>query len=189
MKQKGLCEVSNPSQVMLDGRPLDASGSVVVCSMEGTRPLLIEIQALVSPTSFNMPRRTSVGIDYNRVNLLLAVLEKKAGMQLGGCDAYVNLAGGMRLGEPAIDLGIICAVISSYRNLPVHPGTLIFGEVGLTGEVRGVSFVEQRLTEAIKMGFTRCIIPKTNEESLEGSLRNRIQIYGVSNVREVIEIL
>ena len=188
-KQKGLCEVSNPSQVMLDGRPLDASGSVVVCSMEGTRPLLIEIQALVSPTSFNMPRRTSVGIDYNRVNLLLAVLEKKAGMQLGGCDAYVNLAGGMRLGEPAIDLGIICAVISSYRNLPVHPGTLIFGEVGLTGEVRGVSFVEQRLTEAIKMGFTRCIIPKTNEEALEGSLRNRIQIHGVSNVREVIEIL
>ena len=183
MKQKGLYEVSNPSKVMLDGRPLDASGSVVVCSMEGTRPLLIEIQALVSPTSFNMPRRTSVGIDYNRVNLLLAVLEKKAGMQLGGCDAYVNLAGGMRLGEPAIDLGIICAVISSYRNLPV------FGEVGLTGEVRGVSFVEQRLTEAIKMGFTRCIIPKTNEESLEDSFRDKIQILGVSNVREVIEIL
>src|SRR5699024_2428420 len=162
MKQKGLYEVTNPSQVMLDGRPLDASGSVVVCAMEGTRPLLIEIQALVSPTSFNMPRRTSVGIDYNRVNLLLAVLEKRAGMQLGGCDAYVNLAGGMKLGEPAIDLGIICAVISSYRNVPVHPGTMIFGEVGLTGEVRGVGFVEQRLMEAMKMGFTRCIIPKTN---------------------------
>ena len=175
--------------MLLDGRPLDASGSVVVCAMEGTRPLLIEIQALVSPTSFNMPRRTAVGIDYNRVNLLLAVLEKRAGMQLGGCDAYVNLAGGMRLGEPAIDLGVICAVISSYRNLPVHPGTMIFGEVGLAGEVRGVSFIEQRLTEAIKMGFTRCIIPKTNEENLSASLKKKIEIYGVSNVRELMSIL
>ena len=189
MKERGLYEVTNPSQVMLDGRPTDASGSVVVCSMEGTRPLLIEIQALVSPTSFNMPRRTSVGIDYNRVNLLLAVLEKKAGMQLGGCDAYVNLAGGMRLGEPAIDLGIICAIISSYRNLPVHPGTMIFGEVGLTGEVRGVSYVEQRLTEAVKMGFTRCILPKTNVESLGEKIKSQIQLFGVSNIREVIEIL
>lgn len=189
MKQQGLAEVTNPSQMMLDGRPLDASGSVVVCAMEGTRPLLIEIQALVSPTSFNMPRRTAVGIDYNRVNLLLAVLEKRAGMQLGGCDAYVNLAGGMRLGEPAIDLGVICAVISSYRNLPVHPGTMIFGEVGLAGEIRGVSFIEQRLTEAIKMGFTRCIIPKTNEENLSASLKNKIEIYGVSNVRELMSIL
>lgn len=189
MKQKGLYEVSNPSQVMLDGRPTDASGSVVVCSMEGTRPLLIEIQALVSPTSFNMPRRTSVGIDYNRVNLLLAVLEKKAGMQLGGCDAYVNLAGGMKLGEPAIDLGIIAAVVSSYRNLPVHPGTMIFGEVGLTGEIRGVSFVEQRLAEAIKMGFTRCIIPKTNEEALGKAFQNKIGVVGVSSVRDVIAVL
>lgn len=157
--------------------------------MEGTRPLLIEIQALVSPTSFNMPRRTTVGIDFNRVNLLLAVLEKKAGMQLGGCDAYVNLAGGMRLGEPAIDLGIICAVVSSYRNLPVHEGTLIFGEVGLTGEVRGVSHVEQRLAEAVKMGFTRCIMPKTNAEVLSNNICKKIQVIGVSNVREVIQVL
>lgn len=189
MKEQGLIEVSNPSQAMLDGRPVDASGSVVVCSMEGTRPLLIEIQALVSPTNFNMPRRTSVGIDYNRVNLLLAVLEKKAGMQLGGCDAYVNLAGGMRLGEPAIDLGIVCAVISSYRNLPVHPGTLIFGEVGLTGEIRGVSHVEQRLSEAVKMGFHRCILPKTNMDGVSEKLRDSIQLVGVSNVREVMEAL
>ncbi|MDO5146091.1 MAG: DNA repair protein RadA [Eubacteriales bacterium] len=189
MKQKGLVEVSNPSQVMLDGRPTDASGSVVVCSMEGTRPLLIEIQALVSPTSFNMPRRTSVGIDYNRVNLLLAVLEKKAGMQLGGCDAYVNLAGGMKLGEPAIDLGIVAAVISSYRNLPVHPGTMIFGEVGLTGEIRGVSFVEQRISEAVKMGFTRCMLPKTNEEMLGEAVRRQIEVVGVSSVRDVMQLL
>ena len=189
MKEQGLVEVENPSKVMLDGRPTDASGSVVVCSMEGTRPLLIEIQALVSPTSFNMPRRTTVGIDFNRVNLLLAVLEKKAGMQLGACDAYVNLAGGMKLGEPAIDLGIICAVVSSYRNLPVHEGTLIFGEVGLTGEVRGVSHVEQRLAEAIKMGFTRCIMPKTNAEVLGDNICQKIQVIGVSNVREVIQVL
>ena len=189
MQEQGLVEVENPSKVMLDGRPTDASGSVVVCSMEGTRPLLIEIQALVSPTSFNMPRRTTVGIDFNRVNLLLAVLEKKAGMQLGGCDAYVNLAGGMRLGEPAIDLGIICAVVSSYRNLPVHEGTLIFGEVGLTGEVRGVSHVEQRLAEAVKMGFTRCIMPKTNAEVLSNNICKKIQVIGVSNVREVIQVL
>ena len=189
MKEQGLVEVENPSKVMLDGRPTDASGSVVVCSMEGTRPLLIEIQALVSPTSFNMPRRTTVGIDFNRVNLLLAVLEKKAGMQLGGCDAYVNLAGGMRLGEPAIDLGIICAVVSSYRNLPVHEGTLIFGEVGRTGEVRGVSHVEQRLAEAVKMGFTRCIMPKTNAEVLSNNICKKIQVIGVSNVREVIQVL
>ena len=189
MKEQGLVEVENPSKVMLDGRPTDASGSVVVCSMEGTRPLLIEIQALVSPTSFNMPRRTTVGIDFNRVNLLLAVLEKKAGMQLGGCDAYVNLAGGMKLGEPAIDLGIICAVVSSYRNLPVHEGTLIFGEVGLTGEVRGVRHVEQRLAEAVKMGFTRCIMPKTNAEVLSNNICKKIQVIGVSNVREVIQVL
>ena len=189
MREEGLVEVENPSEYMLSGKPENASGSVVVCSMEGTRPLLIEIQALVSPTSFNMPRRTTVGIDFNRVNLLLAVLEKKAGMQLGGCDAYVNLAGGMKLGEPAIDLGIICAVVSSYRNLPVHEGTLIFGEVGLTGEVRGVSHVEQRLAEAIKMGFTRCIMPKTNAEVLGDNICQKIQVIGVSNVREVIQVL
>lgn len=189
MKEQGLMEVTNPSQVMLDGRPTDASGSVVVCSMEGTRPLLIEIQALISPTSFNMPRRTTVGIDFNRVNLLLAVLEKKAGMQLGGCDAYVNLAGGLRLGEPAIDLGIVCAIISSYRNLPVHERTLIFGEVGLTGEIRGVGHVEQRIMEGIKMGFTRCIMPKTNADNLSERMCEQIQVIGVANVREVLQIL
>ncbi|MDO4975990.1 MAG: DNA repair protein RadA [Eubacteriales bacterium] len=189
MKEEGLVEVTNPSQIMLDGRPIDEAGSAVVCSMEGTRPLLIEIQALVSPTSFNMPRRTTVGIDFNRVNLLLAVLEKKAGLQLGGCDAYVNLAGGMKLGEPAIDLGIVSAVISSYRNLPIPSGTIIFGEVGLTGEVRGVSFVEQRLQEAIKMGFNRCILPKTNLDSIRRSMGDKIELCGVTNIREVLQIL
>ena len=189
MQTEGLVEVKNPSEYMLNGRPEGASGSVVACSMEGTRPILIEIQALVCQSNFGIPRRTAVGTDFNRVNLLLAVLEKKAGMQLGGCDAYVNLAGGMKLGEPAIDLGIICAVVSSYRNLPVHEGTLIFGEVGLTGEVRGVSHVEQRLAEAIKMGFTRCIMPKTNAEVLGDNICQKIQVIGVSNVREVIQVL
>ncbi len=189
MREKGLAEVANPSQIMLDGRPLDAAGSVVACSMEGTRPLLIEIQALVSPTSFNMPRRTAVGIDFNRVNLLLAVLEKRAGLNLSDCDAYVNLAGGLRLLEPAMDLGIMCAVISSYRDLPVHPGTVIFGEVGLTGEIRGVSHADQRLSEAVKMGFGRCIIPRTNVEGLPPRLTSQIEVCGVSSIREVMSVL
>ncbi|MBR5047367.1 MAG: DNA repair protein RadA [Eubacterium sp.] len=189
MREQGLMEVTNPSQIMLDGRPVDEAGSVVVCSMEGTRPLLLEIQALISPSSLNIPRRTAVGIDYNRLNLLLAVLEKKAGMQLGGCDAYVNVAGGIKLAEPAMDLGIACAVISSYRNLPIHPGTIIFGELGLTGEIRGVGHVEQRLRESLKMGFTRAILPRTNLEGLSSGIRDQIDLYGVSSLREVLQTL
>lgn len=187
MHQEGLIEVENPSQVMLSGRPLDASGSVVVCSMEGTRPVLIEIQALVTDTNFNMPRRTSVGIDYNRVNLLMAVLEKRVGMRLASCDAYVNLAGGMRLGEPAIDLGIVLALSSSYRNRPVDANTIIFGEVGLTGEVRGISMAEQRIREAEKMGFTTCILPKSNIEGIR--MNTSMQLIGVSNVSEALQAI
>ena len=183
----GLMEVENPSKTMLSGRPLDASGSVVVCSMEGTRPILIEIQALVSPTSFQMPRRTAVGIDYNRVNLLMAVLEKRVGYQLGGCDAYVNLAGGMRLGEPAIDLGIIMAIASSYKNTALPEDTIIFGEVGLVGEVRAVSGGEARIKEAQKLGFKRCILPQANVEALKS--RPRIQLMGVSNIREALDYI
>ena len=185
MQECGLVEVKNPSQVMLSGRPTDASGSVVVCSLEGTRPILIEIQALVTRTNFGLPRRTAVGIDYNRVNLLMAVLEKRVGMALGDCDAYVNLAGGMRLGEPAIDLGIVVAIISSYKNRAVDPETLIFGEVGLSGDVRGVSQAQQRVKEAEKMGFTTCIMPKANLDVLQGSYN--IHLIGVSNLREVME--
>lgn len=187
MASDGLLEVENPSKSMLNGRPLDASGSVVVCSMEGTRPILIEIQALISPTSFQMPRRTSVGIDYNRVNLLMAVLEKRVGLQLGGCDAYVNLAGGMRLGEPAIDLGIVLAIASSYRNVAIPEDTIIFGEVGLVGEIRSVSGGESRIKEAQKLGFKRCILPKANVEALKGE--TKIQLIGVSNVREALEYI
>ncbi|MCI8508388.1 MAG: DNA repair protein RadA [Lachnospiraceae bacterium] len=184
MKDTGLYEVENPSQVMLNGRPLDAAGSVVVCSMEGTRPILIEIQALVCQSNFNLPRRTSVGIDYNRVNLLMAVLEKRAGLMLAGNDAYVNLAGGMRLNEPAIDLGVIVALVSSFKNNPVDAHTIIFGEVGLAGEVRGVSMAAQRVKEAAKMGFTTCILPKINCDGLEEIPGMRL--VGVKNISEVL---
>ena len=183
----GLTEVENPSKMMLNGRPVDASGSVVVWSLEGTRPILIEIQALISPTSFQMPRRTAVGIDYNRVNLLMAVLEKRVGLQLGGCDAYVNLAGGMRLGEPAIDLGIILAIASSYKNIPLPEDTIIFGEVGLVGEVRRVSQGDQRIKEAEKLGFKTCILPKANVDSLK--IRTNMRLLGVANVREALDCI
>lgn len=185
MQQCGLVEVKNPSQVMLSGRPTDASGSVVVCSIEGTRPILIEIQALVTQTNFGLPRRTSVGIDYNRVNLLMAVLEKRAQLSLGNCDAYVNLAGGMKLGEPAIDLGIIMAIVSSYRNRAIDPDTIIFGEVGLSGEVRGVSMAEQRVAEAEKMGFKTCILPKANLDAIKNTYQ--IHLVGVNNIKESLE--
>lgn len=187
MKDTGLYEVENPSQVMLNGRPLDASGSVVVCSMEGTRPILIEIQALVCQSNFNLPRRTSVGIDYNRVNLLMAVLEKRAGMMLAGNDAYVNLAGGMRLSEPAIDLGIIVALVSSFKNIPVDAHTIIFGEVGLAGEVRGVTMAAQRVKEAAKLGFTTCILPQINCDGLEDV--KGMKLIGVKNISEVISYI
>ena len=187
MKNTGLTEVANPSQVMLEGRPIQASGSVVVCSMEGTRPLLIEIQALVAQTNFQMPRRTSVGIDYNRVNLLMAVLEKRAGIHLGTCDAYVNLTGGIRLSEPAIDLGIVMALVSSYRNRAVDEHTIIFGEVGLTGEVRGVNMAEQRVREAAKLGFSTCILPASNASNIKDV--KGIKLMGVSNVKEAIDLV
>ena len=187
MKDSGLYEVDNPSEVMLSGRPLDASGSVVVCSMEGTRPILIEIQALVSASSFNLPRRTSVGVDYNRVNMLMAVLEKRAGLMLSGSDAYVNIAGGIKINEPAIDLGIIMALVSSFRNILVDHNTIIFGEVGLSGEVRGVSMAAHRVKEAAKMGFTTCMLPKINCEGIE--IPKGMKLIGVSNVNDALDYI
>ena len=188
MQGNGLREVTNPSEFMLNGKPVGASGSVVTCSLEGTRPILVEIQALVSDTSFQIPRRTTVGIDFNRVNLLLAVLEKRAGMQLGGCDAYVNLTGGMRLSEPSIDLAVIAALVSSYRNQVIDEHTIIFGEVGLTGEVRGVAQADVRIKEAEKMGFTRCIVPKSNCESVK-EMKPNIQVVGVAGIIELMDVL
>ena len=184
MQTEGLVEVKNPSEYMLNGRPEGASGSIVTCSIEGTRPILLEIQALVCKTGFGLPRRTAAGADLNRVNLLMAVLEKRAGMPLSSCDAYVNIAGGIRMNEPAIDLGIVLAIVSSYREIAISDKTICFGEVGLSGEVRAVNMAKQRVQEAKKLGFETCILPKvslTDEVRTDG-----IQLIGVSNVREAI---
>ncbi|MBQ4523671.1 MAG: DNA repair protein RadA [Lachnospiraceae bacterium] len=187
MKSEGLIEVENPSQIMLSGKPSDAPGSLVVCAMEGTRPMLIEIQALVSGTNYNMPRRTTVGVDINRTNMLLAVIEKRANLILSGCDVYVNIAGGMRLNETAVDLGIVMAIVSSYKNRALDEKTIIFGEVGLTGEVRAVNMVEQRIKEAVKMGFDTLILPKANLEHM-GKISG-IKLIGVSNIKEALGYL
>lgn len=187
MEEEGLVEVENPSEYMLEGRPEEASGAVVSCSMEGTRPILLEVQALVAETNFGMPRRTAAGTDYNRVNLLMAVLEKRCRYQLSRFDAYVNIAGGMRMNEPALDLAIVMALMSSYKDRPVDPGMLIFGEVGLSGEVRAVSQAAQRVNEALKMGFTACVLPKVCLDKLKPV--EGIRLIGVSNVREAIGLL
>lgn len=187
MRAEGLAEVENPSEYMLSGKPADASGSVVACSVEGTRPILLEIQALICHSYFNNPRRTATGTDFNRVNLLLAVLEKRLGMQLSDCDAYVNIAGGIRMNEPAIDLGIVLAIISSKLDLTIDEKTICFGEVGLSGEVRGVTMAEQRVAEAAKLGFKRCILPSVCLGAAKGI--KGIELVGVSNVREALEAI
>ena len=186
MQREGLVEIPNPSKYMLQGKPEDEPGSVVTTTIEGTRTILVEIQALVCRTSFNFPRRTSAGTDYNRVNLLLAILEKRLGMKLAECDAYVNIAGGMKITEPAVDLALIMAVISSYRNVPINGRTIIFGEVGLTGEVRAVSQASQRVREAIKIGFEKIIMPKANLPIQDVDVSG-INIIGVSNIREALQ--
>lgn len=187
MRGSGLVEVPNPSEFMLQGKPENEAGSVVACSMEGTRPILVEVQALVCQTNFNMPRRTSAGTDYNRVNLLMAVIEKRIGMHLSDCDAYINVAGGMRVNEPALDLALIAAILSSYRGRAIDSKTIVFGEVGLVGEVRAVNMAEQRVSEAAKLGFTRCIMPQTNVESMEidKELLRGMQLTGIRNVRDL----
>ncbi len=184
MRQHGLVEVENPSEYMLSGKPENASGSVVACSMEGTRPLLIEIQALVCESNFGMPRRTATGTDYNRVNLLMAVLEKRIGLHMSNCDAYVNIAGGIKMNEPAMDLGIVMALISSYKNRPVDEKMIVFGEVGLSGEVRAVSMPEQRVAEAKKLGFETCIVPKVSLDMVKGI--KGIKIIGVKTVNDAM---
>ena len=189
MRADGLREVLNPSEYMLQGKPENEAGSVVACSIEGTRPTLVEVQALVCRTNFNMPRRTSAGTDYNRVNLLLAVMEKRIGLHLGDCDAYINVAGGMRINEPALDMGIVLAVLSSYKNIAIDSKTICFGEVGLVGEVRAVNQAEQRVLEAAKLGFDRCIMPKVNCESLsiDSSQLKGMKLVGVKSIYELLE--
>ena len=184
MRSAGLKEVENPSEFMLGGKPEGASGSVVACSMEGTRPILLEVQALVCHSNFGIPRRTAAGTDFNRVNLLMAVLEKRVGLQMGVCDAYVNIAGGIKMNEPAIDLGIVLALVSSYKNRPIDEKTICFGEVGLSGEVRAVNMAEQRVLEAKKLGFSTCILPEVSKaamKEIEG-----IRLIGVKNVKDAI---
>lgn len=187
MRRDGLREVKNPSEFMLDGRPEHASGSVVACSMEGTRPILLEIQALVCESNFGMPRRTAAGTDYNRVNLLMAVLEKRIGYRLSNYDAYVNIAGGIKINEPAVDLGIVMAIVSSYKNRPLDESVIVFGEVGLSGEVRAVNMPEQRVAEAKKLGFKTCVVPEVSLESVKNI--EGIKIIGVKNINDAIQLL
>lgn len=188
MCQNGLQEVANPSAFMLNGKPRGASGSVVACSIEGTRPILVEIQALVCHSNFNMPRRTAAGCDYNRVNLLMAVIEKRAGLRLAESDAYINIAGGIRMNEPAVDLGIVLAIISSYKEMPVPDDLICFGEVGLSGEVRAVNLAEQRIAEAAKLGFSRVIMPKVNLSGIRGKY-SQLDLVGVENVQEAMRAI
>ncbi len=184
MMQEGLVEVENPSAYMLNGRPKGASGSIVTCAMEGSRPLLLEIQALICKTNFGMPRRTSAGTDYNRVNLLMAVLEKRAGMRLSECDAYVNITGGMKVNEPALDLAIALAIVSSYWDRSVQEDFMVVGEIGLSGEIRGINMPQQRINEAKKMGFTGCIMPAVSMEGL--SVPKGFHCIGVRSVQDAI---
>lgn len=188
MCQNGLQEVANPSAFMLNGKPRGASGSVVACSIEGTRPILVEIQALVCHSNFNMPRRTAAGCDYNRVNLLMAVIEKRAGLRLAESDAYINIAGGIRMNEPAVDLGIVLVIISSYKEMPVPDDLICFGEVGLSGEVRAVNLAEQRIAEAAKLGFSRIIMPKVNLSGIRGKY-SQLDLVGVENVQEAMRAI
>jgi DNA repair protein RadA/Sms len=188
MGEKGLIEVTNPSGILLDGRSKEQPGSVVAVSLEGTRPMLLEIQALVSPSSFNNPRRMATGLDYNRLTMLIAVLEKKVGMPLHTFDAYLNVVGGIRLDEPAADLGVLAAIVSSYRNRPVDPGMVFFGEVGLTGEVRAVGQTEKRIMEAARLGFTRCMVP-ASDGKLDRRQQNGIEVVPVRTVEQALELM
>ncbi|MGN8800505.1 DNA repair protein RadA [Candidatus Merdisoma sp. HCP28S3_D10] len=187
MRESGLAEVENPSQFMLNGRPEEASGSIVACSMEGTRPILLEIQALVARSQLAMPRRTAAGMDYNRVNLLLAVLEKRLNLHLSGSDVYVNIAGGIRINEPAIDLGVVLAIVSSSRDQAIDEKVLAFGEVGLSGEVRAVSQAAQRVQEAKKLGFTTVILPEVCREQI-GAVTG-VCLIGVRSVGDAVRAI
>lgn len=186
MKNTGLSEVVNPSEYMLQGKPEGEAGSIVACTLEGTRPILIEAQALICQTSFNMPRRTAAGTDYNRVNLLMAVIEKRLGIRMSDCDAYINVAGGIKITEPALDLALVAVIISSYRNRALDNKTVIFGEVGLTGEVRAVSYAEQRVAEAAKMGYELCILPQVNKKAISNQ---SIRLIGINNIRGLLDFL
>ena len=187
MQNEGMIEITNPSQVLISDREDNQAGSVIVATIEGTRPLLIELQALTTPSLFGMPRRNANGIDYNRVTLLMAVLEKRAGLSLGNQDAYINVVSGIRISEPAADLGIVMAVASSFKNLSIAKDVVVIGEVGLTGEIRGVSLIEKRLKEAERLGFKKCVIPESNKKLLKESYK--LDIIGVRNINDALKSL
>jgi DNA repair protein RadA/Sms len=185
MSDSGLREIENPSELFLLERPLNVSGSTVVAALEGTRPLMVELQSLVSQTNFGMPRRTTIGVDFNRVNLLVAVLEKRAGLHLGGMDIFVNVVGGLRIIEPAVDIGIISTIASSFKDIPIDPKVFVFGEVGLSGEIRAIAQAEVRIKEAAKIGFKKAVMPLGNAEKIKNNFG--LEIIGVKNVKETLE--
>ena len=185
MKDKGMCEIDNPSDILISEREDNPSGSCIVATMEGTRPLLVELQALTSQTIFGYPRRTANGIDYNRLTLLIAVLEKKAGLMLNSQDVYLNVVGGLKVNEPAADLGIMMVTASSFKNIPIPKDMIILGEVGLTGEVRRINMIEKRVKEAEKLGFKSCLIPESNKKDLKDNYK--LDIIGIKDVNEAMK--
>ena len=185
MQNEGMIEIKNPSQILISDREDNPPGSVIVASMEGTRPLLIELQALTTPSVFGMPRRSANGIDYNRLTMLIAVLEKKSSLPLGSQDVYLNVVSGIKLVEPALDLGIVLVVASSFRNIAISKDVAVIGEVGLTGEIRAVNMIEKRIKEAEKMGFRTCIIPESNKKLLKENYK--IDIIGVRTIGEAMQ--
>lgn len=189
MMEKGLSEVENPSEMLISGRPKNTPGSCVACVMEGTRPLLAEIQGLVTATGFGNPRRISNGFDFNRFAMLIAVLEKRGGYYFSNMDAYINIVGGMKLDEPALDLTIAMALVSSLKDYALRDDVLAFGEIGLAGEIRGVSHCEQRIKEASRLGFNKCIIPKSNMKNISSSIKKEIEVIGVKTIREAFEAI
>ena len=187
MRDLGLVELENPSKILISEKPKDVAGSVIISTVEGTRPMLLEMQALVSPTSYGIPKRTATGVDYNRVGMLLAVLEKRVGLQIQNQDVYLNIVGGIKINEPSIDLGIVIAIASSFRNVAVDETIAVTGEVGLTGEVRRINLIEKRLKEAEKLGFKTCIIPENNKKGLKDEYK--LDIIGVKNIGEALRKL
>ena len=185
MKQEGMCEILNPSDILISETNNNPAGACIVATIEGTRPILVEFQALTTQSVFGIPKRTANGMDYNRLALLIAVLEKKAGLMLGGQDVYLNIVGGIRINEPAIDLGVVSAVASSYKNIPIPKEVVVMGEVGLTGEIRRINMIEKRLKEAEKLGFKTCIIPESNKKGLKDNYK--LDIIGVKDIKEAMK--
>ena len=187
MREEGLCEIENPSEILISERDGNPSGSVIVASLEGTRPMLVEIQALLAPTAFGMPRRTGIGVDYNRMALLMAVLEKRAGLHISNYDAYINVVSGIKIDEPAVDLGIALAIASNFKNVPLPKDLVVVGEIGLTGEIRSVNSLEKRVKEAEKMGFKTFVVPESGKKQIKYKTTS-INVIGVKTISEALRV-